>query len=729
MFTSICLKAQTVQGSIHDERGNPLISALILNQSNNQHTHSDYNGGFKLKEVVEGDTLVISFLSYKTILYVVKNTENVVKISLEEAPLSINEVVILPGLDAIKVFSDIDVKVQPVNSSQDVLRQVPGLFIGQHAGGGKAEQIFLRGFDIDHGTDIRLTVDGLPINMVSHAHGQGYADLHFIIPETIEKVNFGKGSYNADQGNFATAGYVDFKTKDRLDNNIVKAEIGQFGTQRLMTMLSLSGADNTAGYIAAEYLLSDGPFESNQNFERVNLFGKYRFQLSDNQHLSLLSTYFKSTWDASGQIPQRAVNDGSITRFGAIDDTEGGSTSRVNLSLTHKIDISDHSAIENQLYYSYYDFLLFSNFTFFLNDPLRGDQIKQEEARSIYGVNTSFRSFHDLLGGTLDFKTGIQLRADNSNNNRLANTANRTELLSNIQFGDIKEDNLGFYTDANFTLSKWTFNAGLRWDHFRYNYLDKTQTAFDSQTTNASILSPKFNLLYNHSRNLQYYLKSGLGFHSNDTRVAIAQNGLEILPAAYSVDLGVIAKPFKNLLLNIALWNLFLEQEFVYVGDAGIVEPSGRSRRQGIDFSGRYQFSDWLYYNFDANYTLAKSIDEPDESNNIPLAPLTTISSGLSINHHSGIYGGINLRHIGDRPANEDNSIVAKGYTVVDANVGYTWNKLSFGVQIQNLLNVEWNETQFATESRLINETESVEEIHFTPGVPFFAKGIFSYSF
>ncbi len=212
-------------------------------------------------------------------------------------------------------------QTSPVRSSQEILRKVPGLFIGQHAGGGKAEHIFLRGFDIDHGTDVAISVDGMPVNMVSHAHGQGYADLHFLIPETISKIDFGKGPYYSDIGNFGTAGYVQFKTKDVLESSQLSLEYGAFNTTRTMAMLNVLDTENHSAYLAADYTVSDGPFESSQNFSRNNFFAKYAGNISDKEKLNAIASHFNSTWDASGQIPVRAVKSGLITRFGAIDDT------------------------------------------------------------------------------------------------------------------------------------------------------------------------------------------------------------------------------------------------------------------------------------------------------------------------------------------------------------------------------------------------------------------------
>ena len=288
---------------------------------------------------------------------------------------------------------------------------------------------------------------------------------------------------------------------------------------------------------------------------------------------------------------------------------------------------------------------------------------------------------------------------------------------------------MGIFANASFNFGKFVINPAVRVDYFDFQYNDALQTQYETQSQNEAIVSPKLNFLYNHSDNFQAYVKTGKGFHSNDTRVVIAQNGKEILPAAYGFDVGFIWKPIPELVLNTAYWQLYLEQEFVYVGDAGIVEPSGKTRRQGIDVSVRYQPLDWLFWNLDTNYTHARSTEEPSGEDYIPLAPDFTLSSGLNIKLENGFYGGLNARHLKDRPANEDNAIIAEGYTVVDMNLGYEWKKLSFGIQVQNLFDTEWNETQFATESRLQNETQAVEEIHFTPGTPFFLKASIAYKF
>lgn len=723
------VNAQTITGKIVDEQQKPIQEAYILNTKNDKHTHSNELGDFTLENVNIGDRIQISFLGYQTQQIEIKNLSDILYIVLLEKAINLNEIVISPKINALHIITDIDIQTNPVNSSQDVLRKVPGLFIGQHAGGGKAEQIFLRGFDIDHGTDINITVDGLPVNMTSHAHGQGYADLHFVIPETIEKIDFGKGPYYQNKGNFTTAGYVDFMTKEKLDQSAVKLELGQFNTFRLLGMFNLINSNKHNAYIASEFLSSDGPFESPQNFNRTNIFGKYIGYLTSKDRLGVTISHFDSKWDASGQVPQRAVDSGLISRFGSIDDTEGGNTSRNNVLVNYDKTIDENTTIRNKVYMSQYDFELYSNFTFFLEDPINGDQIKQKENRIIYGFNSDYeQSFSkDNFKGT--WQAGISLRNDQSKDIELSHTLNRTEVLERIKLGNVNETNLGAYVGTTIEVKKWTFNPSLRVDYFDFQYNDALLPTYKTQEETKAIVSPKFNILYNPSDQLQLYLKTGKGFHSNDTRVVVTEQDKKTLPAAYGFDLGYIWKPTPKMVVNMAYWYLYLDQEFVYVGDAGVVEPSGKTRRQGIDLSYRYQPTNWLFWNLDANYTYARAFEEPKGEDYIPLAPDFTLVSGLNFIFKSGLYGSINARHLANRPANEDNSIVAKGYTVTDLNAGYKWNKISVAIQIQNLFDVQWNETQFATESRLQFETQPVEEIHFTPGTPFFMKAMIQYNF
>ena len=719
---------QIQKGKVLDRDANPIENAYLVNTSSGAHAHTNEFGLFSIDKTVIGDVIKITALGYKKTNYTIVSSSEV--IIMDDDIFRLNEIVIQPKLSAMNVISKIDLETTPVNSSQEILRKVPGLFIGQHAGGGKAEQIFLRGFDIDHGTDITISVDGMPVNMVSHAHGQGYADLHFIIPETVEKIDFGKGTYYANKGDFATAGYVAFQTKDKIEKSSIGLEVGQFNTMRTVGLFNLLANQKTQNaYIATEFYITDGPFDSPQNFNRINLLGKYSAILSDNSKFSILASRFSSKWDASGQIPQRLVDNGTISRFGAVDDTEGGNTSRTNFNASLSKSIDENTFLKANAFYSNYQFELYSNFTFFLEDPINGDQIKQKENRDIYGMNTELNKKTKINDTDVLLQIGAGFRADATKDTELSHTLNRRTVLENIKLGDIDESNLFSYLNSEFTFGKLMINPAIRLDYFKFNYQDKLTTDYKTQSESKVKFSPKLNFIYSQNNNLQFFVKSGMGFHSNDTRVVVQNSGKQILPTAIGTDIGTIWKPFPKLIVNSALWYLFLEQEFVYVGDAGIIEPSGKSKRMGADLGLRYQLNDWLYFDADANYKYARSIDEPKGQNYIPLAPDFTTTGGLSFQKVNGFSGGMRYRYLKNRPANEDNSIVAKGYFVSDLNLNYQYKKINFGVSVENIFNTEWNETQFATESRLQNELESVEEIHFTPGTPFFMKGKITYTF
>ncbi len=721
-----------ITGKVYDEQSKEvLIGASVFNKNGSQHSHTNTFGTFVLEGAKLGDTLLVSYLGYKPFEFEVGDDREDLRIAMTPTALQLDQITIRSEQNIISTIASVDIKLNPINSSQDILRKVPGLFIAQHAGGGKAEQIFLRGFDIDHGTDIQITADGLPVNMVSHAHGQGYADLHFLIPETIQNVDFGKGPYYADKGNFTTAGYVDFQTYDRIENSQVKVEGGRFNTARVMGMIDLirNPQGNTDAYIATEYLSTDGPFQSSQNFERFNTFAKLHTQLNNTNALKIQASTFTSRWDASGQVPDRAVRSGQIDRFGAIDDTEGGSTSRTNLSITHQASLGESDFAETRFFFSNYNFELYSNFTFFLNDSINGDQIRQRENRNIYGFTTTYSKQLNSKVGELALNTGGGFRYDQVRDNELSRSLNRVTTLSNLAFGDVNEANGFAFAGLDWELNDWRISPGVRVDHFRYQYYDRLQTLYTNQSEQSSIVSPKLNVVYTPKDNFQIFFKSGRGFHSNDSRVVVAQGGEEILPAAYGFDWGLIMKPLENLYVNVAYWYLFLEQEFVYVGDEAVVEPSGRTRRTGIDASLTYQLTDKLFLDAAVNYTDPKAIDEAEGENNIPLAPTLTSIGGLSYSSQQGISGSIRYRYIKDRPANEVNSVTAEGYFVTDLALSYDQPSWGIYFTIENLFNIEWNEAQFDTESRLRNELEPVSEIHYTPGTPFFLKTGIAFKF
>jgi hypothetical protein len=723
---------QIIRGKILDKiNGEPLEYAVINPTGRGTTVTSDKGGYFQLTAKEPLDSLNISIIGYRSLSVAVTKNKRPLIVRMERGPVELESVTITPQSNnaTFQTLSAIDLHIRPINSAQDLMRLVPGLFLGQHHGGGIAEHIFLRGFDADHGTDVNVSVDDMPLNLVSQIHGQGFSDLHFLIPELVTSYEFGKGPYYAEHGDFTTAGFVGFHTAEQLDKSTVKIEAGQFKTARALAMVNLlsdkAKQRGESAYIAGEAAYTDGPFDWPQHFSRINLFGKYNVNLAPKEKLSVTLSTFTSKWRSSGEIPSRAVDEGLIGRFGYIDSLQGGYTGRSNIIARLSSTISDSWFMQNQVYYSWYHFNHRYNDTFFAEDSVNGDRLRQAESRNLFGYNGKIINhayFKNNIDLTSSFGLGFQI--NNINNSELSHINDKFEVLDYLELGNINENTYNAYMDENLRMGKWLFNAGLRLDEFYFNYEDKLNQSMTSR--NKFILSPKLNVEYTASNFLQIYLKGGKGFHSNDARVVVANQGQEILPAAYGIDLGINWKPTEHLYINAAAWYLYLQQEFVYDGDEGTLDPGDKTRREGIDFSARYQFNNWLYAFIDINYAYARDIQAPKGSNYIPLAVPLSSAGGLNYKFTNGINGGLSYRYMKDRPANADNSLIAKGYIVTDLTAFYTKKKFEFGIEIQNLFNVKWREEQFEVVSRLKNEPAPVDDVNYTSGTPFFAKLVFA---
>jgi len=739
--TAVYAQKQDISGKLIDAKTKiPIAGATIRLGVSDASDITDEQGVFSLRTTKKGaETIYITALGYEKQEVKLSNISKEQVFSLQPTTNQLQDVVITGAAgNPYRAISDADIRLRGVSNSQEVLRFVPGLFIGQHQGGGKAEQIFLRGFDNDHGTDISLEVDGMPINMVSHAHGQGYSDSHFIIPETIGNTTFKKGSADADKGNLVTAGYAAFHTLDALNQNVFRLEAGQFNTYRALGMVNLLSKkaleNNHSWYAAGEYRYSDSYFEHAQDFKRTNFFTKYYGKISDNSTLAASASTFYSDWKASGQIPDYAVNDGTVGFFGALDPNEGGTTSRTNFNAILLTTTPENNLLKNQLYYSRYALDLHSNFTFFLDDPENGDEIRQREGRDIFGYHGSYTQ-DDYIGGLkLSSKVGLDVRLDATQNSELSHTINNTVLLNAIKLGDITELNSGVFLNETLHFSeKFSINAGLRFDQFYYRYYNKldedpTLNGAGAYKAQNNIVSPKLSFFYQPTAKTQFYLTSGKGFHSNDTRGVVAAAGLKTLPAAYTTDLGTVLKISEKLLLNAAVWQIHLNNEYVYSGDGGSVDFSGKTRRIGFDLSARYQSMPAIYLDADLNYAHGRALGEPEGENYIPLAPVWSSSAGITYMSKTGLNGSLRYRYLGDRPANEDFSLTAAGYFVTDLVLNYTTKRYEIGLTVNNLFDVKWKETQFETLTKLRNRG-AVNSIAFTPGTKFAALAHVSYLF
>lgn len=735
---AFCNAQKIYKGKIIDEiTRQPIeyvnISSVLFNKT----TATDRFGNFQIVLSTDTATLTIVYLGYDPQEIKVFTTAKRNLIILKRGSIDLKEVRISPNLNdaAFHTLSNLDLNIRPVNSSQDLMRLVPGLFIAQHMGGGKAEQIFIRGFDADHGSDLNVSVDGIPVNMVSHIHGQGYADLHYLIPETVSAYDFGKGPYYTDHGDFTTAGYLSYYTRNALDKSIISLEAGQFHTLRAAAVIDLLGNNarlkGTNAYIAGEYNYTNGQFTVPEHYKRFNLFGKFTKQLNTDHKLSVSVSTFSTGWVASGEIPERAVAAGTnalddngkavkipaapvtVSRYGTIDSAQGGKSTRNNVILKLTSDLKNNLALENQVYYTHYTFDLDVNSTFFADDSLNGDQRQQHESRDLYGFNSKLTKSSYFGKLILNSALGIGTRFDSTYGTEYSKVTGQYKFLEDITKGSIRQNNSSIFLDEVLESGKWLFNLGARLDYFNFNYHDTKKVNL--------ITGPKLNIQYTANTGIQFYIKAGKGFHSNNAIAVVGNNGLQTLPAAYATDLGLNWKPIPHLYINVALWYLYLQQEFVYTDD-GSIAPGGKTKRKGIDLSARYQLFNWLYADLNVNLASSRFADSTKNTAYLPLAPGFTSTGGLDFKFVNGINGGLSYRYIHSRPGNNANTLIADGYFITDMKLNYTQKRYEVGLTIENLLNTRWNEFEAERVSRLRAEAKPIDQMSFTPGIPFFSK-------
>lgn len=653
----------------------------------------------------------------------------------------------LTAASAMRV-RDRDFLVRPHPRPADILQVTPGMYVAQHAGGGKANQYFLRGFDADHGTDVALFVDGVPVNSVSHGHGQGYADLHFVIPELVETIEVTKGPYFAQLGDFATAGAMNMRLRDDVDASSVSLTGDRFNTLRGVAIVSPQ-IDGWRPIIAAETYHSDGPFQNEENLLRFNLFARVTRDLSASRALSLTLMGYGAGWNGSGQIPQREVDAGRLDRYGAIDPNEGGSSNRFGAHARYT-DVSEAGDLTVMAYVFHYRLSLFSNFTFFSRDPTNGDMIEQTDRRLVSGLDANY-AFPSRIGD-VQFRTTFGMQARNDVIDNALYYDRGRERLSNVVDAKIFEAALSVYAREDIQWTSWLrTELGLRGDYFGFDVEDRledrnttgTQT---SGTKQAALLSPKLNVVVSPAKWADMFLNVGYGFHSNDAR-GVVRNTDSVTPLtrALGYEVGARVELMKRIDLAASLFALDLDSEIVWIGDEGTTEVKGPSLRLGAEAELRVEILPWLRFDTDVTLTRARFKDVADDA--IPLAPRLTVSSGLSVDHRSGVYGRLGVFHLGSRPATEDRFIEARAFTRLDATAGYRTDWYDLSLAAQNLLNGDVREAQFATVTRLPSETTAsscpsgtraveesgtfagCEDLHFAPGVPINVQGTLTLMF
>ncbi len=612
-----------------------------------------------------------------------------------------------------------DLHIAPMLRVGELAEVIPGMVATQHSGSGKANQYFLRGFNLDHGTDFSASLDGVPLNMRTHGHGQGYLDLNFLIPEMISSAHYRKGPYAVETGDFSSAGSVGFMSLDRLDSTIIELTGGEHGYARGL----VAGTSTTAlGEITAALDLAryDGPWQRDENSRQNKAWVSMRTNLG-NVPTRFMFQGYDSDWDATDQIPERAVDSGLISRLGSLDPDLGGSTQRY--ALTAAFDFTNWQL---SAYAIDYDLDLYSNFTYFLDDETNGDEFAQHDSRRVFGVAANGE--YDLTLGSAPAvaRWGTDIRHDDIDDLGLDRTAARSPLTS-LRDDEVQESSLGAHAELEWQLGETVaLQTGLRIDHYRWD-VDSLQPE-NNGAGNDTQLSPKLSLVYRPAQRIALFANYGRGMHSNDVRgttirvdpltgdpadqvpALVASDGAEI-GARYEVD--------DRFNVSLVTFWLQLDSELVFVGDAGGTEANSGSRRTGVELSAFHQWTDWLAVHGSYTWTDAHYRGVPSDEDHIPGAIESTVSLGLDAAWRNGVSASLRLRHLGRAPLIEDNSVGTSSSTLLNAGVAWRTGRLEYRLDAFNLLDSDDYDISYFYASRLAGEPdEGVEDIHFHPLEP-----------
>ena len=601
----------------------------------------------------------------------------------------------------------------------ELLEAVPGLIVSQHSGEGKANQFYLRGFNLDHGTDLRTTVDEMPVNQRSHGHGQGWTDLNFLIPELAMRLDYKKGPYSAAQGDFSSAGAASVVYANRLTQGIASVGVGQNGFRRALLADTLDAGDGSLLY-ALEAQHNDGPFTQPDRYRKRNGVLRYSEGYANNG-FNVTAMAYDASWNATDQIPLRAVQDDTLGRFDAIDASDGGKAQRYSLSGAWRRTTDDMSSkvsayvIANRL-------ALFSNFTYAMDDPDNGDQFAQPDRRVTAGLDASHTWHRHTDRGSSDTTIGLQLQNDNIHNG-LYNTRQR-QTVSTTRQDHIVESSIGVYGENSTRWSRWLRTvAGLRADAYRFDV--RSDRAANSGKASDHLFSPSLSVIAGPWRDTEAYINIGNGFHSNDARgttitvdpkTGEAADKVTPLVRSRGLELGLRSAAVAGLQTSLSLYRLDFDSELLFIGDAGATEAGRPSRRYGIEFSSYYKAARWLSLDLDLAYARARSRGSAPAGDFIPGAIEGVAQLAMTVTPPGPWSGSLRLRYFGPRPLMEDNSVRSSASVGLNGRIAYQIDKtLRVEVEGYNLANRRDSAIDYYYASRLPGEAQPVDDIHFHP--------------
>ena len=740
----------TIDGTVRDQTGGALPGATVelLTPSHDVavSTSTGPNGQYRLDDVPPGTydvhVRLLNFTEFERAVQLAPGAAAHVDASLS---LSLSADVVVTGRRSFVNLADAEdpaqnlvgiaqsasqgaitarqLDVRPVMRAGEVLETVPGVIITQHSGEGKANQYFLRGFNLDHGSDFATTVAGVPVNMPTHAHSQGYSDINFLIPELVAGVQFSKGPYFADQGDFATAGSSNITYATELERPLLSAEVGGYAFGRLLVAGShaVSG-----GHVlgALELSTNGGPWTVPDDYRKVN--GVLRYTRGDAVNgLSLTAMGYHGQWHATEASPARAIASGLIGRFGTIDDSDGGRTGRYSVSADWQRG-RGATLTKVSAYGMRYDLDLISNFTFYLDDPVHGDQVQQIDHRYVAGARVSQRRLGRWFGRSVQTTLGVQTRHDAIPQVALFHTERRVRLDTRTD-SSAQVTSLGGYAQAEL---EWTdhlrFTGGVRVDGSRYQ-VDALDPA-NSGTTSAGMVSPKVGATFGPWRATELYVNAGTGFHSNNalgTTITRDVDGSPVdrvtpLVRAKGAELGVRSVAIPHLQTTASLWTLRLGSELVYNGDAGATEPGPASERHGVELANYYSPFRWLVFDADLSLSHAEFTSPGFEGQVVPEAVSTVVSAGASVDGWHRMFGSVRLRYFGPRSLVGDASVRSRATSLVNLQAGYQpMRRLRATLDVFNLNNQTASDIDYYFTSRLPGEPlAGIDDRHYHPAVP-----------
>jgi outer membrane receptor protein involved in Fe transport len=616
------------------------------------------------------------------------------------------------------IVGQMDLALRPLLRPGDVLESIPGMIVTQHSGSGKSNQMFLRGFNLDHGTDFATWVDGMPVNMRTHGHGQGYTDINFLIPETIDNLRFVKGPYHADLGDFSSAGGTRISTFERMPENGFKLGMGENGYHRL---LAIGGIDTGAHYLscALEGLSYDGPWQDiDEDVQKINGLIKLG-QGDESRNWGVTAMYYDNDWNSADQLPARAVSQGLIDELGSLDDSLGGKSRRASFSgQYHSADAA--SGFTLSAYVIDYRMQLWSNFTYLLDDPRLGDQFEQLDDRTIWGGNGQFHWF-DGARQQFQHRLGADLRYDDIDTVGLYHTRERRR-LGTTREDSVEETSIGLFYELEWQFSEnWRTVLGLRGDYYNFNV--QADNPANSGKESDSILSPKFNLIYSLSEATEAYLSAGRGFHSNDARGATITvdpvTGDSVAPvdplvASEGAEIGFKTVWLEGWNSSLALWYLELDSELLFVGDAGTTEPSRPSERWGLEFNNYWTINEIWTLEADFAWTDARFDEKAPEGNEIPGAIPFVATAALTTDYPNGWFGSFRIRHFASYPLIEDDSEESDGSTIASVALGWHNETWRLQVDVLNIFDSDDHDIDYFYVSRLQGEPATgIADNHF----------------